>query len=65
MTDSEFTDDQIIHGIRIAISEKNFEMVPNLIKVLALQAPKKAALLLAALVLASEERRTNQSDGSE
>lgn len=58
MSEPEFTDDQIIEGIRMAIAERDFEMVPNLIRVLALQAPKKAELIMAALKLASVANRT-------
>ena len=48
----EFSDAQVIAGINEAMKAKDFEAVVDLMHVLAAQAPKQAALLIAAFELA-------------
>lgn len=49
MAEHEFTPDQIEHGIVCAVSERNFEVIPSLVKLLAIQDPTRAQRALDAL----------------
>ncbi|MEV6897480.1 hypothetical protein [Amycolatopsis sp. NPDC051372] len=49
MADQEFTPDQIEHGIACAVSERNFDVIPSLVKLLAIQDPSRAQKVLDAL----------------
>lgn len=52
MTGHEFTSDQITETIAIAIRDREFEVVPGLIRLLALQDPGRAQLILDTVDLA-------------
>jgi hypothetical protein len=46
----EFTPAQIEHGIAHAIRDREFEVVPALLKLLAVQAPDRAQVIYDAIV---------------
>lgn len=46
MSAPEFTPDQIEHGIACAVKERNFEVIPGLVKLLAVQDPERARRVL-------------------
>jgi len=52
----EFTSEQIMQGIAAAIREQNFKVVPGLIKLLALQDPQQAQVLLESMKLVMDAR---------
>ncbi|WP_432846008.1 hypothetical protein ACQPXB_36045 [Amycolatopsis sp. CA-161197] len=49
MAEREFTPDQIEHGIACAVKERNFEVIPSLVELLAIQDPRRAQTVLDAL----------------
>jgi len=52
MTAHEFTTEQILAGISHAIRERDFEVVPSLVKLLAAQDPRAAQGVLDAVSVA-------------
>lgn len=52
MTTHEFTSDQITESIANAIRDRDLEVVPGLIRLLALQDPGRAQLILDTVELA-------------
>ncbi|WP_020658368.1 hypothetical protein [Amycolatopsis benzoatilytica] len=49
MADHEFTPDQIEHGIACAVRERNLDVIPGLVQLLAVQDPARAQTVLDAL----------------
>jgi hypothetical protein len=49
MRKHEFTPDQIEHGIARAVQDREFDVIPGLVKLLAVQAPDRAQRVLDAL----------------
>lgn len=58
MSDHEFTPDQIVDGITHAIREREFDVVPSLIKLLAVQDPRRAQAVLNSIEVGIELGRT-------
>lgn len=49
MSEHEFTPDQIEHGIACAVRERNFDVIPSLVQLLAIQDPTRAQTVLGQL----------------
>jgi hypothetical protein len=49
VAEPEFTSDQIEHGIACAVEERNFDVIPALVKLLAIQDPARAQTVYDAL----------------
>jgi hypothetical protein len=49
MTEHEFTPDQIEEGIAHAVRDREFTVIPGLVRLLAVQSPERAQRVLDAL----------------